>query len=72
MPCIPVYLSTQGLNSYDYFNKGSQQSKNDQPIGDGSGWYIRQIKIVGNYAITYWLDDAVKSVMIVDIRPADR
>lgn len=33
---------------------------------------IRQIKIIGDYAITYWLDDPVKSVMIVDVRPADR
>ena len=33
---------------------------------------IRQIKIVGDYAITYWLDDPVKIVMIVDVRPADR
>ena len=33
---------------------------------------IRQIKIIGDYAITYWLDDAVKSVMVVDVRPADR
>jgi hypothetical protein len=32
---------------------------------------IRQIKIIGDYAITYWLDDAVKSVMVVDVRPAD-
>ena len=33
---------------------------------------IREIKIVGDYAITYWLDDPVKSVMIVDVRLADR
>ena len=33
---------------------------------------IRQIKIIGDYAITYWLDDAVKGVMIVDVRGADR
>ena len=33
---------------------------------------IRQIKIIGDYAITYWLDDPVKSVMVVDVRPADR
>jgi len=33
---------------------------------------IRQIKIVGDYAITYWLDDPVRIVMIVDVRPADR
>jgi mRNA-degrading endonuclease RelE of RelBE toxin-antitoxin system len=33
---------------------------------------IRQIKIVGDYAVTYWLDDPVKIVMVVDIRLADR
>lgn len=33
---------------------------------------IREIKIVGDYAITWWLDDPVKKVMVVDIRPADR
>ena len=33
---------------------------------------IRQIKIVGDYAITYWLDDPVKSVMVVDVCRADR
>jgi mRNA-degrading endonuclease RelE of RelBE toxin-antitoxin system len=32
----------------------------------------RQIKIVGDYAITFWLDDPVKSVMVVDVHPADR
>jgi len=32
---------------------------------------VRQIKIIGDYAITYWLDDPVKIVMVVDIRPAD-
>jgi hypothetical protein len=32
----------------------------------------RQIKVVGDYAITYWLDAPVKIVMVVDIRPADR
>jgi hypothetical protein len=31
----------------------------------------RQIKVVGDYAITYWLDAPVKIVMVVDIRPAD-
>jgi len=32
----------------------------------------RQIKIVGDYAITYWLDAPVRIVMVVDIRPADK
>jgi hypothetical protein len=30
-----------------------------------------QIKIVGDYAITYWVDHPVKSVMIVNICVAD-
>lgn len=30
-----------------------------------------QIKIIGDYAITYWGDHPVKTVMIVDIRAAD-
>ena len=33
---------------------------------------IRQVKIIGKYAITYWLDDPVKSVMVVAVHPADR
>jgi hypothetical protein len=32
----------------------------------------RQIKIVGDYAITYWLDAPVWIVMVVDVRPADK
>lgn len=31
----------------------------------------RQIKIVGDYAITFWLDAPVRIVMVVDVRPAD-
>ncbi|MCL4176634.1 MAG: hypothetical protein KJ072_02665 [Verrucomicrobia bacterium] len=32
----------------------------------------RQIKIVGHYAVTYWVDDPVKTVMEVGVQPADR
>jgi hypothetical protein len=32
----------------------------------------RQIKIIGDHAITYWHDSPVNTVMIVDIRHADR
>ena len=32
----------------------------------------RQVKIIGHYAITYWVDDPVKTVMGVGVRPADR
>ena len=41
-------------------------------IDKDASFQIRQIKIIGDYAITYWLDDAVKSVMVVDVRRADR
>lgn len=33
---------------------------------------VRQIKIVGNYAVTYWVDVPVWIVMVVDVRPADK
>ena len=32
----------------------------------------RQIKIIGRYAVTYWVDDPVKAVMIVSVEVADR
>ena len=32
----------------------------------------RQIKIVGEYAVVYWVDAAVKIVMVAEVRPADR
>jgi hypothetical protein len=32
----------------------------------------RQVKIVGDYAVTYWVDEPVKTVMIVGARLADR
>ena len=33
---------------------------------------IREVKLVGDYAITYWVDSPVKTVMIADVRPADK
>ena len=32
----------------------------------------RQIKIVGQYAITYWVDDPVRAVMVVGVQRADQ
>ncbi len=32
----------------------------------------RQIKVIGDYAITFWSDSPVKVVMIVDVSPADK
>ena len=33
---------------------------------------IRQVKIIGDYAITYWVDSPVKVVMVVDVSLADK
>ena len=32
----------------------------------------RQIKIIGDYAVTFWLDAPVRAVMVVDVRLADK
>ncbi|HSI15022.1 MAG TPA: hypothetical protein VK961_23420 [Chthoniobacter sp.] len=32
----------------------------------------RQVKIIGDYAVTYWVDTPVRAVMVVDVRIADR
>lgn len=32
----------------------------------------QQVKIVGDFAVTYWVDEPVKVVMIVGARHADR
>ena len=31
----------------------------------------QQVKVIGNHAVTYWTDNAVRKVMVVDIRDAD-
>ena len=33
---------------------------------------VRQVKIIGDYAITYWVDSTVKVVMLIDVRLADK
>lgn len=32
----------------------------------------QQVEIVGDYAVTYWVDEPVKTLMIVGARHADR
>jgi hypothetical protein len=79
-----VYLNTALLDAVP--KSGSQRRQimkfiyglRDRPHTEGdytdkdASLRIRQIKIVGNYAVTYWLDEAVKAVMVVDVRLADR
>ena len=60
----------QEIMKFIYRLRDRPRTKGDYTDKDAS-FQIRQIKIIGDYAITYWLDEAVKSVMVVDVRPAD-
>lgn len=61
----------QEIMKFIYSLRDRPRTKGNYTDKDAS-LQTRQIKIIGDYAITYWLDDAVKSVMVVDVRPADR
>ena len=61
----------QQIMKFIYGLRDRPRTEGDYSDKDAS-LQIRQIKIIGDYAVTYWLDDAVKSVMVVDVRPADR
>ncbi len=32
----------------------------------------REVKIIGDYAVTYWVDHPAKSVIVVNVKSADR
>ncbi len=59
------------IMQFIYSLRERPRTEGDYTDKDAS-WRIRQIKVVGDYAITYWLDDPVKTVMVVDVRLADR
>ena len=61
----------QQIMKFIYSLRDRPRTEGDYSDKDAS-LQIRQIKIIGDYAITYWLDDAVKSVMVVDVRRAYR
>ena len=61
----------QQIMKFIYSLRNNPRTEGDYSDKDAS-LQIRQIKIIGDYAITYWMDDAVKSVMVVDVRRADR
>ena len=57
----------------DFISRLRERPRTEGDYSDkDASFRIRQIKIVGDYAITYWLDDPVRIVMIVDVRLADR
>jgi len=58
------------------FILGLRQSPDTDTRGDftdrDASQRERQIKIVGDYAVTFWLDSPVRIIMVVDVSPADR
>ena len=50
-------------------------AQNPHTVGDFSDrdgtLRVRQVKIIGNLAVTYWVDDPVKAVMVVSVDRAD-
>jgi hypothetical protein len=52
----------QEIMKFIYSLRDRPRTKGDYTDKDAS-LQVRQIKIIGDYAITYWLDDAVRSVM---------
>jgi mRNA-degrading endonuclease RelE of RelBE toxin-antitoxin system len=46
-------------------------SEGDYAVKDASDRDI-QIKVVGEYAVTFWTDQPAKEIKIIDIRSADR
>ena len=61
----------QQIMKFIYSLRDNPRTEGDYSDKDAS-LQIRQIKIIDDYAITYWPDDAVKSAMVVDVRRADR
>jgi mRNA-degrading endonuclease RelE of RelBE toxin-antitoxin system len=61
----------QRIMDFIYRLRREPSTKGDYIDKDAS-LRIRQIKVIGDYAVTYWLDDPVRIVMVVDVRFADR
>jgi mRNA-degrading endonuclease RelE of RelBE toxin-antitoxin system len=83
MASYAVYLHFELLEAIP--KRGAQQQKilrfirtlSEDPFAEGDytdkdkTLRTRQIKIIGDYAITYWADHPSKAVIIVDIALAD-
>lgn len=59
---VAAYIDSLATNPF---------SEADYAMEDASGREIH-IKILGQYAVTFWADHAVKEVKVIDIRQADR
>ncbi len=51
---------------------GEDPSGMSDAIGYDSTGRIVQITVAGDYALTYWIDDADRHIKILDIHSADR
>ena len=72
LDCVPARgLRRRQIMDFIYGLREQPDTRGDFTDKDAS-LRERQIKIVGDYAITFWLDAPVRIVMVVDVSPADR
>jgi hypothetical protein len=61
----------QQIMDFIYSLRANPYTPGDFTDKDAS-FRVRQVKILGDFAITYWVDDPVKVVMIIYLHPADK
>ena len=64
-------IQRRQILAFIYSLREKPNTRGDFTDKDGS-LRERQIKIIGDYAITFWFDAPVQIVMVVDVQPADR
>lgn len=64
-------IQRRKILAFIYSLRENPNTRGDFTDQDGS-LRERQIKIIGDHAITFWFDAPVQIVMVVDVQPADR
>ena len=73
---IQALKTTKGLQRKQIFDFIDQLGMNPNITGDypevDDTERLIEIKIIGQFAMSFWIDHAAKEIKIVDIRRADR
>ncbi len=64
-------LQRRKIMNFIYGLRERPETHSDYPDKDAT-LRERQIKVIGDDAVTFWLDAPVRIVMVVDVRPADQ
>ena len=76
LEAIEAFKTTRGLQRRQISTFIDGLGSNPDTTGDYTGKddtdRIIEIKVVGQFAITFWADHATKEIKVVDIRRADR